>query len=419
MARPANPTPTWDPKRLVWVVRVTVNGVQRPHDLQGPDDLPRIRQDQPEVAQAVAKILSDGLRAGQGVAPCGGETVASWAVRRYKWLAGRPRTETLQERQRAWVRWINPILGPLAIDRVTADDVRRLVHHLEVAVGAEKIAPKTALNLYGEVTGAFADACEANDPNIRVRNDNPCTLVRGPEKGDERSKPFLRPAEITALLSCADVPCYRRELYAVAIYTAGRIGELRALTPADVDFDAMQITIAKQAGRMGEAKAKTKTRRARLVRIEPSLLPLLRILVGRKGKTLLNVANEDHARLLREDLVTAKVTRAALFADDDLRMPLTFHGLRDTCLSHMAVRRDPPQDIQWRAGHASPIMTEKYIGQAKYEAGDNFGTPFPGLPTPFLVSARRGEFQSKTAFLSTNSCEGRELNPYRSNPAGT
>ena len=33
----------------------------------------------------------------------------------------------------------------------------------------------------------------------------------------------------------------------------------------------------------------------------------------------------------------------------------------------MAVRRDPPQDVQWRAGHTTPAMTERYIANARYE----------------------------------------------------
>ena len=68
----------------------------------------------------------------------------------------------------------------------------------------------------------------------------------------------------------------------------------------------------------------------------------------------MDVHNEDHAGLLREDLLTVGVTGEAMFADDDLRMPLTFHGLRDTCLSHMAVRRDPPpgRPVEGGALHA-------------------------------------------------------------------
>ncbi len=64
---------------------------------------------------------------------------------------------------------------------------------------------------------------------------------------------------------------------------------------------------------------------------------------------LLRVRNEDHARLVREDLATAGCDREALTADDAMRAPIVFHGFRDTCLTHMAVRRDPPQSIQWVA----------------------------------------------------------------------
>src|SRR5438067_2048781 len=55
--------------------------------------------------------------------------------------------------------------------------------------------------------------------------------------------------------------------------------------------------------------------------------------------------------------------------------------------SAMALRRDPPQDVQWRAGHTTSAMTEKYIAEARYQAGANFGEPLPPLPRE--LSARR------------------------------
>jgi integrase len=404
--RPPGPTPQWDPARKRWWAMFTMPkpvdwpvGKEAPRE---PHDLPAsIRPDQAEVAKAVAKTVAEALRRGEGIDPGFGETVEQWAARRYRWLADRPQTETLEQRKARWIKWVDPILGKLIMVDVTTDDIRRMAQHLEDSVADETIAPKYAINLWGEVTRAFADACEANDAAIRVRKDNPCDKVRGPERGELRSKPFLRPHEIMTLLSCEDVACYRRELYAVAIYTAARIGEIRALTLADVDFDAMQITIAKQADRFGDVKGKTKTRRARVVRIEPNLVPLLRILVARKGKRLLDVPNEDHAGLLRADLLMAWVQREALFADDDLRMQLTFHGLRDTCLTHMAVRRDPPQDVQWRAGHTTPATTERYIAQARYEAGDNFGTPLPPLPAELLTEAAREVSERNRGFGSS------------------
>jgi integrase len=167
--------------------------------------------------------------------------------------------------------------------------------------------------------------------------------------------------------------------------TGMRQGELRALLPADVDFDAMQIAVTKQARQArGEAKNRTKTGRARYVAIEPNLVPLLRWLVahplGKRGRLLHVPPAEDCAELLRKDLRTAECEREALFADDAQREPITFHKLRHTCGVHMAVRRDPPYDVQWRMGHTNAAMTERYIAEARQAAGANFGQPLAPLP---------------------------------------
>ena len=69
-----------------------------------------------------------------------------------------------------------------------------------------------------------------------------------------------------------------------------------------------------------------------------------------------------------------------------MRASVRFHSLRDTCLTFMAIRGDDPLRIQWRAGHTSFAMTEKYIAQARrFEAG--FGNPFEPLSS-LLASVR-------------------------------
>lgn len=95
-------------------------------------------------------------------------------------------------------------------------------------------------------------------------------------------------------------------------------------------------------------------------------------------------AHNRCASNLRADLIVAGCTRPALHVETETTAHLTFHNLRDTGLTHMAVRRDPPQDVQWRAGHTTPAMTEKYIASARYEAGANFGEPLAPLPTVLL-----------------------------------
>ena len=145
--------------------------------------------------------------------------------------------------------------------------------------------------------------------SLRVRKDsNPTKDVRGPDRGSERSKPFLRAEELVALLSCADVPLHRRHVYAVAAYTGVRVSELRALVPSDVSFDTMQLTIAKQNDGK-KARGRTKTGRARYPTIEPALLPLRKLLVadpeGRAGR-LVRVPHESECSWqLREDLQEA------------------------------------------------------------------------------------------------------------------
>jgi hypothetical protein len=60
----------------------------------------------------------------------------------------------------------------------------------------------------------------------------------------------------------------------------------------------------------------------------------------------------------------------------------------------MAIRGDDPLRIQWRAGHTSFAMTEKYIAQARrFEAW--FGNPFEPLSS-LLASVRNAVAKDRT-----------------------
>ena len=168
------------------------------------------------------------------------------------------------------------------------------------------------------------------------------------------AEPILYGDEVRALLrgqavdpSKVDLPLYRRIVYAVAIYTMARRSELAALTVADVDLAHATIVVSKQVDRKAKgakkgATKKTKTRRTRTIDVEPNLYPLLRWLAKHpqgKGTRLLRVPPpEDCAELLRKDLTTVGITREALHTSDDTRTAMTFHCMRDTGLTHMAVR---------------------------------------------------------------------------------
>lgn len=241
---------------------------------------------------------------------------------------------------------------------------------------------------------------------LRVRSDNPVKGIRPPERGERKAKQYLYPSELMKLVSCETrdaegrflVPLRDRVLYAVAVYTFARAGELEALTWDDVDFDHGIIHIVKAVDRRTGKVKGTKTGETRRIPIEPHLLPLLqRLHAERKGPAVVSMPDdEDRAVGLREALLVAGVRRAELFITDAQRKDITFPDLRATGITWMAVRGDNPLTVKGRAGHRSFSTTEIYIREAEnLTAG--FGEPFPELP-----SALTGSFGSVLASFGSN-----------------
>lgn len=319
-----------------------------------------------------------------------GELASKWFGRYFEWRDGRGFV-TADATKARLTTYALPFVEGKAMGEIVREDIEAIVRGLDARVEDEeaKFTWKTAANVWGDVTRAFDEAVNSKDRSLRVLTKDPSDGVRGPDRGDTREKPFLFPTEIVALLSCEAVPLYWRRLYAVAAYTGARSNELAALTAADVDLEHNTINISKQIDRETGLPKVTKTRRVRSIEIEPELLPLIKVLVksAGDGRLLRMPPDEDRAELLRRHLTKAGCTRPALSADDELRSPMVFHGLRDTCLSHMAVRGDEPLKIQWRAGHTIFATTQRYIEQARKAAG-TFGEPFPPLPSTLIHPTR-------------------------------
>src|SRR5262249_40307230 len=155
---------------------------------------------------------------------------------------------------------------------------------LDEAVHAEEIRPKTATNAWIILKAAFRDAKDAKNRALRVRSDNPTDGVRGPDGGVLRSKPWLYPCEMSALLACPRVPVRWRRLFALAAYLYLRRGELGALTVDDVDLVGGVVLVHRAACRMGsraaarseQATKPTKTLITHRVPIEPEPAPAAR-----------------------------------------------------------------------------------------------------------------------------------------------
>jgi hypothetical protein len=78
--------------------------------------------------------------------------------------------------------------------------------------------------------------------------------------------------------------------------------------------------------------------------VEPNLAPLLDVLMDQTpGPRLVAMPPAcDLSSRLRQYLEWAGVTRAELFAGDKTRKAITFHDLRATGITWMAIRGDDP-----------------------------------------------------------------------------
>jgi integrase len=361
-----------------------------------------------------------------------GETVREWFVRFHTFKEGRGLSSVDDMRGRA-KNWICPIIGDLAMREVTRKDIESVVRHLDRVVadyekhgkGRQRLSGSSAANVWGDTTHAFDEAMNSKNEGLRILDANPALGVRGPETSIEREGPILYSDEVRTLLAGkakleghADVPLNRRRVYAVAIYTMARRSEIAALMPGDVDTKHSTIEISKQVDRQsGEKKTtkQTKTKRTRVIDIEPNLWPLIEVLMGeakdRKRLRLLRVPpSEDCAELLRKDLATVGIERPALFVKGDpSRTPIWFHHLRDTGLTHMALRGDSQTLIQWRAGHTDYKMTSSYVERGRVEAR-RIGEPLPPLPASLLVVDPEPDLP-KTAYRKPPSHKGKIVTP--------
>jgi integrase len=281
---------------------------------------------------------------------------------------------------------IFPAIGPTPITQVSTPQLERVVAELDDKVRAGTLSWKSATCIWGLVTKAFDDAARAKDSTLRVRPDNPAADVRGPDRGVARGKSILYPDEWLQVWRCEAIPIRWRRMIAVAIYTALRVSELRALRWPDVDLHRGLIHVhAQQRRTSGDARRLKSGAVAHHVEIERSLLPVLRQLHKQRADDRVIPLPPLHAlsSRLRKYLWLAGVRREELHvpAKDAARKPFSWHDLRGTGLTWWAARGDPPAALMQRAGHVVMSTTMGYVQLAE-AVGRGIKRPFPALTKP-------------------------------------
>jgi integrase len=379
MARQATGTIDWRVGKdgvPCWHARVSLADGSRPWVA-----MPGIPRGAEAAARVMARKVSRRMRQTGAVPAWTGETVNEYFDR---WIDVRERKGMRSARndRGRYDKWISPRIGTRRITAIGKDDLKGVVLHLDEAVQAKRLAWKSAINVWGVCTKLFNDACRSKLPDLCVRDDNPALLVRGPDRGIDRAAPYLFPSEFLALASCQGVPLHWRQIYTLAVYLYIRGGELAALDWADVHLDLGYVHVHRALDTDTGRIKSTKTNRTRKVRIEPTLLPLLREMhreADGEGSVVEMPPFCEWAKSLRHYLKLAGCVRADLFANDETRRHIDFHDLRHTGITWRAIRGDDPKKIQRGAGHTEAAMTDKYINEAEI-FGEGFGEVFPTLP---------------------------------------
>lgn len=324
--------------------------------------------------------------------PPKGKTISEWFA---SWLDERERrglTSVRTDRGR-WSKWIEPQIGDLEMagdTEMLREALERLVQYLDEAVREGKLHWKTAKNTWGLVSKAFDDACRSKTLVLRIRKDNPASGIRGPDQGAERGKQFLYPSEFRALMDCAEVPPRWRRLVAVQVYLYCRAGELEALHVSDVDLEHRTVHIHRSVDRDHDGALKeTKTNNPRRVPIEPNLLPLMKRLVleareERRERLVPMPPLCDLAKRLRKYLRWSGVHRAELYGTTATSKQITWHDLRATAATWLAIRGEAPQDIMAKAGHENMETTMCYIRLAAVLHADK-SSVFPNIPAHVVL----------------------------------
>ncbi|MBR5950500.1 MAG: site-specific integrase [Actinomycetaceae bacterium] len=270
-------------------------------------------------------------------------------------------------------RRVLPVLGHMPISEIKKSNVRRLIKELE-SQGLSHSSISDHLSPLSRLLEVAVD-----DEIISV---NPARNLRRrkPVKARPTSR-ALTTEELADFLSRVPAGHYRRICAALA-FTGMRLGEVSALTPADIDLEKGIITVSRSVspdihGKLVEGT--TKTGKTRAVPIIPAFRPYLleamdgvgddeRIFVGPRGGTLdsSNLARAINLRAWREEVKK--------FPKGEPKLHI--HDLRHTVLTHLFYAGVPANVVQSVAGHSSLDVTMLYtqadIGAAK-QAGDLFG----------------------------------------------
>jgi integrase len=249
----------------------------------------------------------------------------------------------LRSYERALRLRVLPQLGGRRLADIHRRDIQDLVEDLTAA----GLSPSSIRNSIDPLRAIYRRAVRREDVTI-----NPTSDLEVPHDRGRRER-VAAPAEARRLLDA--LPQADRALWACALYTGLRRGELRELRWSDVDLDDNIITVSRTLDDGGDVVA-TKTeagdREVPILSILRTDLVAHKLRTGRRGDDLV------FGRAASLPFVPSTVRRRAIDAWDAANLePIALHECRHTAASEMRAAGLDFKLIQTIIGHSSVTTT--------------------------------------------------------------
>jgi integrase len=253
------------------------------------------------------------------------------------------RLSTIQNYAGQMAKWATPVLENMPLGSIRTDHIHEILF-VQMSVRS----PHSKLTMLKTIKRVLALAIEEG-----IIQRNPCNgfKIRIPEA----KQSVLNSNEVDILLREAAINTHRfYPVWAVAVFTGMRSGELYALRWSDVSFEEEKIYVNKSwSSKTGIGP--TKSRRNRVVPICESLKLLLsQLKLKSNGEDfvlprIVDWDNGEQAKILRDFCKTIGITQ------------IKFHDLRATFITQMLIKGVPLAQVMAIVGHAELKTTDRYL----------------------------------------------------------
>ncbi|MBX3018542.1 MAG: site-specific integrase [Bdellovibrionaceae bacterium] len=285
------------------------------------------------------------------------------------------RPSTVDNYQSQIRKWVLPHWRDTEMRAITRADVHEMIFEKCAAIRTPNNR-KTVLKL---VKRLFEMAVDEG-----VIDRTPCAGIQ--VKASEVEQKVLTTSEAEKFLREAALADHRfYPMWALALMTGMRSGEMFALRWSDVDLDSRIIHVTRQwTSKNGYGP--TKTQKSRIVPISDDLLSFLKGLKLKRGaeESVLprfpEWENGEQARITREFCQVVGVT------------PIKFHDLRATFITNLLARGESLARVMSIVGHHQLKTTNGYLRKAGVEVQggtDKLGYKLPQVGEAQILSLRQ------------------------------